>query len=105
MSARPAASPGRDPRGLPAANGASPGVSQDQKHAVHTAPDFARRGALDEELPAQIRRRIEHTDHRGADKDARPLVTADNLDELVDDLDDLTLDIHERQTKVRVFCE
>jgi len=70
------------------------GVSQDQKHAVHTAPDFARRGALDEELPAQIRRRIEHTDHRGADKDARPLVTADNLDELVDDLDDLTLDIH-----------
>jgi len=32
-------------------------------------------------------------------------VTADNLDELVSHLDDLTLDINEQKTKVRVFCE
>lgn len=56
-------------------------------------------------IPAEARDRVNGALH----KEGVPLdlnqITADNLDELVNHLDDLTVDINEQQTKVRFFCE
>jgi hypothetical protein len=56
-------------------------------------------------IPPEARDRVSGALHREGLPFDLNQVTADNLDELVDHLDDLTLDINEHKTKVRVFCE
>ena len=52
---------------------------------------------------------VEWTQHGGNPNEQRysklNQVTADNLEQIVDHLDDLTLDIDEHKTKVHIFCE
>jgi len=56
-------------------------------------------------IPPEARDRVNcHLRHEGIPFDLNQ-VTADNLEQLVDQLDDLTLDIDEHKTKVHIFCE
>ena len=56
-------------------------------------------------IPPEARDRVNvHLRREGLPFDLNQ-VTADNLEELVDHLDTLTLDINEHNTKVRLFCE
>jgi hypothetical protein len=56
-------------------------------------------------IPPEARDRVNGALHREGVPFDLNQVTADNLDELVDHLDELTLDIDEQKTKVRFFCE
>ena len=56
-------------------------------------------------IPAEARDRVNgHLRREGIPFDLNQ-VTADNLEQIVDHLDDLTLDIDEHKTKVHIFCE
>jgi hypothetical protein len=56
-------------------------------------------------IPPEARDRVNsHLRREGIPFDLNQ-VTADNLEQLVDHLDDLTLDIDEHKTKVHLFCE
>jgi len=56
-------------------------------------------------IPPEARERVNcHLRHEGVPFDLSQ-VTADNLEEIVNQLDELTLDINERNTTVRLFCE
>ena len=56
-------------------------------------------------IPAEARDRVNGALHKEGVPFDLNQVTAENLDELVNHLDDLTVDIDEQQTKVRFFCE
>jgi len=56
-------------------------------------------------IPPEARDRVNsHLRHEGVPFDLSQ-VNAENLEDLVNQLDELTVDINENQTKVRVFCE
>lgn len=56
-------------------------------------------------IPPEARDRVNvHLRREGVPFDLSQ-ITPDNLEELVDHLDDLTVDVNESQTKVRLFCE
>jgi hypothetical protein len=56
-------------------------------------------------IPAEARDRVNGALHKEGVPFDLNQVTAENLDDLVNHLDDLTVDIDEQQTKVRFFCE
>jgi hypothetical protein len=56
-------------------------------------------------IPAEARDRVNGALHKEGVPFDLNQVTPENLDELVNHLDDLTVDIDEQQTKVRFFCE
>lgn len=56
-------------------------------------------------IPAEARDRVNMELRRGGVPFDLNNVTPDNLEELVEHLDTFTLDFHERNTKVRLFCE
>lgn len=56
-------------------------------------------------IPAEARERVNcHLKKEGVPFDLNQL-NADNLEELIEHLDDVTVDIDEDKTKVRFFCE
>ena len=56
-------------------------------------------------IPAEARDRVNMELRREGVPIDLNNVTPDNLEELVEHLDTFTLDFHERNTKVRLFCE
>ena len=56
-------------------------------------------------IPAEARERVNMELRREGVPFDLNNVTPDNLEELVEHLDTFTLDFHERNTKVRLFCE
>ena len=56
-------------------------------------------------IPAEARERVNMELRREGVPFDLNNVTPDNLEELVEHLDAFTLDFHERNTKVRLFCE
>jgi hypothetical protein len=56
-------------------------------------------------IPAEARERVNMELRREGVPIDLNNVTPDNLEELVEHLDTFTLDFHERNTKVRLFCE
>jgi hypothetical protein len=56
-------------------------------------------------IPAEARDRVNGALHKEGVPFDLNQVTAENLDEMVNHLDDLTVDIDEQQTKIRFFCE
>jgi hypothetical protein len=56
-------------------------------------------------IPPEARERVNGALHKEGVPFDLNHVTADNLDDLLNHLDDLTVDINEPQTKVRFFCE
>jgi hypothetical protein len=112
----------KEPADSAASGGPSPGRTGKPKYVRVLVEDEGRKGPVKVNLrvpmqllragvklasliPPEARDRVNvHLHREGVPFDLNQ-VTADNLEELVDHLDDLTLDINEHQTKVRVFCE
>jgi hypothetical protein len=56
-------------------------------------------------IPPEARERVNIALHKEGVPIDLSQIKPENLDELVDHLDELTVDINEKNTKVRVFCE